>query len=68
MTVALKTDKGLLYIAFYGTCVSMFRAGSIAQARRQMRARLGKGRDFNLRRATEADIVRWSDAGGKGLR
>lgn len=68
MSVDLKSDKGLLYIAFYGTCVSMFRAGSIAQARRQLRARLGKGREFNLRRATDLDVARWADAGGKAIR
>jgi hypothetical protein len=68
VTVALKTEKGLLYIAFYGTCVSMFRAGTIAQARRQMRTKVGKGAEFNLRRATETDVARWVDAGGKGVR
>lgn len=64
-SLGLSTADGHLYIAFYGTCVSLLRASDKRHAERRLRARLGKGSAFNVRRATRADIDRWAEAGGR---
>lgn len=63
--LALENRRGRLWVAFWGTCVSLVRAKTEGDASQKVAQHLIPGWPVRLRPATEADLEQWVRGGGR---